>query len=113
MKNPKSKRHSDKFSKKIDQYLIFRDGRTSLRRFRAGDVYLFHRYDRRCPSRKSLWGIFDKQIDTSIYLESSSKDLRKFELWHKLSADYKFCRLATRAELRDFMFALALYEKNS
>lgn len=112
MKNLKPRRPSATNRDNGRHYSIFKDCRISVCRFHSGEVYLFNRYDRRCPSKSSLWGIFDKQINADIYLESSSGDLRKFELWHKLSADYKYCRLATRAEVRDFMYDLAWYEKN-
>ena len=80
-------------------------------RFRFGEVYLFHRTDSHCPSRSSLWGMFDKRIGDDIYLESSSNNkLRRFELWHKLPQGYDYCRLATREELSNFMFALAWFE---
>ena len=47
-------------------------------KFRIGDVYLFHATDPGCESGTSLWGI----------------------------AEYLFCRLSTREELRDFSFNL-------
>lgn len=95
------KRHSCQLSRTIVSFTLFR----------FGEVYIFHRSDENCPVRGSLWAVFDKCIGSDIYLESSSEDLRMFELWHKLPDDYKYCRLATRAELRDFMFALAWYER--
>lgn len=78
--------------------------------FRIGEVYLFHCNNRRCPSKSSLWAIFDKRIGNDIYVESSSNDLRRFRLWHRLPDDYVYCRLATRQELGNFMFALAWFE---
>jgi len=86
---------------------------TPFSTFHLGEVYLFHRTDHYCPPKSSLWALLDKQNETGIYLESSSYDLRKFELWHKLPDDYEYCRLATRAELRDFSFALAWFECNT
>lgn len=69
--------------------------------FLMGEVYLFHRSNVRCPRKSSLWGMFDKRVGTDVYLESSSEGaLCDFVLWHKLPDDYRFCRLATREELR-------------
>ena len=50
-------------------------------KFRIGDVYLFHTTD-------------------------PSADLRKYNYWTFLPAEYQFCRLSTREELRDFSFNL-------
>ena len=43
--------------------------------FRAGEVYLFHCSDSRCPGSSSLWGQYDKQYLGRLYLESSSHNL--------------------------------------
>ena len=67
-------------------------------KFRIGDVYLFHATDPGCESGTSLWGIVnDRDTDGRICLETSSADL---------TAEYLFCRLSTREELRDFSFNL-------
>lgn len=50
--------------------------------FRAGEVYLFHRSDSRCPGSSSLWGQYDKHYRGRLYLESSSHNLRTFRHWH-------------------------------
>jgi len=76
----------------------------------SGTLYLFHRSDRRCPAATSLFGIIDKTSNGIIYLESSSRDLRRFRLWHRLPNHYRYHRLASRSELRDYMFSLAYYE---
>lgn len=73
--------------------------------FTVGEVYLFHSTDSCCPADGSLWGIFDKKIGTEIYLESSSFDLFGFRYWHRLPRKYRYCRLSTRAELRDYAVA--------
>ncbi len=79
-------------------------------RFRVGDVYLFHRSDIHCPSTSSLWGQYDKQESGRVYLESSSRDLRTFRKWHALPWEYRYCRRASRSELRDYAFALCWSE---
>lgn len=74
--------------------------------FIFGELYLFYPTKKYCPSRGSLWGIYDKTEDGIIYLESSSLDIVHFKLWHRLSAGYRYSRKATRRELRDYMYNL-------
>lgn len=76
----------------------------------SGTLYLFHRSDRRCPAADSLFGLIDKTSMGIIYLESSSRDLRRFRFWHRLPKHYRYHRLASRSELRDYIFNLAYYE---
>ncbi len=79
-------------------------------RFRTGEVYLFHPSLPHCPTKSSLWGVFDRTSSGVIPLESSSRDLQSFRLWHPLPAQYRYCRLATRTELREYVAALMWYE---
>ena len=72
--------------------------------FRIGDLYLFHTSNPNCPPATRLWGFYDKRINGVIYLEHSSHNLLHFRLWHPLSKAYRYYRLATRSELRDYMF---------
>lgn len=83
---------------------------TSKTFFQAGELYLFHRSNIRCPSRNSLWGQYDKHEQDRLYLESSSLDLRTFRKWHVLPSEYRYCRKANRSELRDYFFALSWSE---
>ncbi len=76
--------------------------------FRIGELYLFHTNHPLCPSATSLWGFYDKAQDGSIILEHSTQDLHHFRLRHYLSKRYRYCRLATRAELRDYMYNLGV-----
>ena len=78
--------------------------------FRAGEVYLFHRSDSRCPGSSSLWGQYDKQYRGRLYLESSSHNLRTFRHWHILPEEYRYCRRASRHELRDYISGLIYNE---
>ena len=69
-------------------------------KFRIGDVYLFHATDPGCDSRTSLWGIVgDRDAEDRICLETSSANLRKYDYWTVLPAEYQFCRLSTRCLL--------------
>lgn len=70
--------------------------------FTMGELYLFHPSDPTCPANGSLWGVFDKRSDALLYLESSSTDLIHFSRWHRLPDGFRYCRRATRSELRDY-----------
>ncbi len=78
--------------------------------FIPGEVYLFHRTDPECPADGSLYGIIDKETSDAIHLESSSSDLQTFRHWYRLAEDYRYCRMASRSELRDYIFNLACDE---
>ena len=53
---------------------------------------------------------FDKTEDGTIFLESSSSDLKYFRIWHPLPVGYPHARLASRDELRDYTMNFARYE---
>ncbi|MBR4028044.1 MAG: hypothetical protein IKJ08_00475 [Alistipes sp.] len=76
----------------------------------AGELYLFLSGSGCCPSSESLWGIYDRTEDGVIYLESSTLDMRLFDIWHPLPEGYFYSRLATRSELRDYMYNLGCCE---
>ena len=78
--------------------------------FIPGEVYLFHCTDPECPTDGSLYGIIDKETSDAIHLESSSSDLQTFRHWYRLAEDYRYCRMASRSELRDYIFNLACDE---
>lgn len=75
-----------------------------------GELYLFHQLDKSCPNDCSLWGFYDKTENGVITLEHCTNDLTHFHSWYKLPKEYIFCRLATRSELRDYMFNLGYAE---
>lgn len=80
--------------------------------FEAGELYLFHPTDATCPADSSLWGCVLERTRSQITLETSSDaDLCDFVLNGLLPGDYRYCRLSTRDELRDYAFALALCER--
>ena len=92
---------------------IFEIGTAPSGGFIRGELYLYHRSDRRCPSESSLWGVFDRTADDSIRLESCSRNLSDFRFWLRLPAGYRYARRATRTELRDYTAGLAYYECSS
>lgn len=79
-------------------------------RYLCGDLYLFHPYNKHCPSKNSLWGIYDRTENGKIYLESSTLDNKIFRIWHPLPSKYCYSRRATRAELRDYMYNMGYYD---
>ncbi len=99
MKNSKSKSQTNGT---VKQFTL----KPQSKNFVIGDLYLFHPMKKHCPSRSSLWGIYDKTEDGIIYLESSSLDLQCFSIWHRLPDGYRYSRRATRRELRDYMYNL-------
>ena len=78
--------------------------------FRIGDLYLFHPNNPRCPAKTSLWGFYDKTTNGVIYSEHSTEDLRHFRSWHRLPQCYRYYRLATCDELRDYMYNLGVWD---
>ena len=52
---------------------------------------------------ESLWGLYDRHDGNSIFLESWSTDQKHFSKGRHLPEQYRFCRLSTRSELRDYM----------
>lgn len=96
--NPKTKLHTRKSHRQA---------------FVIGDLYLFHPTKKYCPSRSSLWGIYDKTEDGIIYLESSTLDLQHFSIWQSLPPKYRYSRRATRRELRDYMYNMGYYDSQS
>lgn len=67
------------------------------------EVYLFHPSDPRCPAATSLWGQFDRRTDRGIVLETATTDLVHFRLRLLLPTEYRYCRLSSRTELRDYV----------
>jgi hypothetical protein len=79
-------------------------------KFQIGELYLFHPENKRCPPQTSLWGIYDKTENGVIHLELHSFDLKHFRSRFSLPKHYLFHRLATRSELRDFMYNLGYFD---
>lgn len=78
--------------------------------FEVGELYLFSDGESHAEGEGVLWGVFDTIERGCVMLESSSRDGYNFALWRSLPEEYRFCRLATRNELRDYFFNLALHE---
>ncbi|MDE6779080.1 MAG: hypothetical protein K2J51_06415 [Alistipes sp.] len=80
---------------------------------KVGELYLFHSKDPQCPASSSLWGIYDKYEYGRLYLESSSRNQRSFRKWHALPKHYRYCRLSSRSELRDYIWNLSYSESRA
>lgn len=87
-----------------------RNGHPASFDFEVGDVYLFHATDPACPAKGSLWGVFDRRNGDTVYLESSTVDFRHLCTRHRLPRRYRYCRLSSPAELRDYMSMLVRFD---
>ena len=74
-------------------------------RFECGELYLFALTPDERPER-CLWGVFDRKESGSILLEQMTRSLRWFVLGVPLPSAYRYARLASREELRDYFFML-------
>lgn len=110
MKNPESAKHGLLSSRRSMPSVPAPIHRAAAYRFEYGELYLFHRHSACCPACGSLWGIFDKRVNGRIYLETSSPNLRDFRKWHLLPQGYRYCRRASRRELRDYIASLVYSE---
>jgi hypothetical protein len=81
--------------------------------FCIGELYLFHSTNPLCPSDTALWGVYDKTDGEQIFLEHCSLDLKTFSLGCALPDEYDYCRLASRSELRDYMYSFGYWEGSS
>lgn len=79
----------------------------------AGELYLFSVLNEQSGKANNLLGIFSNMVDGTIYLESSTHDYCNFNLWHPLPTEYCNFRIATRTELRDYMYSLGVWETNT
>lgn len=79
-------------------------------KFKNDEVYLFHTDDPNCPGNSSLWALINEFDGYSLRIESYTTNLRTFTLWRPLPAIYRYCRLASRRELREFISNYAYYE---
>lgn len=76
--------------------------------FTAGELYAFARAEEHYEGAL-LWGIFEGRDEQgAIRLESASCDYLNFRLHDRLPGEYRFARLASRNELRDYAFNMGL-----
>lgn len=78
----------------------------------AGELYLFSAIGEQSHKLNNLLGVFCDVVDDTIYLESTTRDYCNYSLWHPLPEGYSYFRIATRSELRDYMYGLGRWELN-
>lgn len=78
----------------------------------AGELYLFSAIGEQLRKQNKLLGVLSDVVDGTIYLESSTHDYCNYRLWHPLPEGYSYFRIATRSELRDYMYGLGRWELN-
>lgn len=75
--------------------------------WQVGELYLFAHHTE--PHRQ-LWAILADVERDGVVAESATEDFRSFDRWVRLAPVWRYRRMATRDELRDYSYALALYE---
>ncbi len=75
--------------------------------WQVGELYLFAHHAE--PNRQ-LWAVFSEWEQGCVVAESATEDFRSFNHWVRLAPVWCYRRMATRAELRDYSYALAVYE---
>ena len=75
--------------------------------WQAGELYLFAHHTE--PHRQ-LWAILADVERDGVVAESATEDFRSFDRWVRLAPVWHYRRMATRDELRDYSYALAVYE---
>ena len=77
-----------------------------------GELYLFHPTKPLGPEGESLWGIVGEIEEQCIVLESCTINQRDFGFNQPLSPHFSYARRASRTELRDYAYNLALGDLN-
>lgn len=67
-------------------------------------LYIFSKYNLPQFRAGVLWGVVDCVRNGEILLASYSFDLLEFGFDSPLPADYRFCRMATSFEIRDYFY---------
>ncbi len=79
-------------------------------RWEAGELYLFHPSDARCPAEESVWAFSVNTTESHFRCESMTFDLVQFLYWQQMPLSTLYYRKANRAELRDYIYNLAQSE---
>lgn len=79
-------------------------------RFQGGDVYLFSPASRPTDASSCLWGVVDGYLAGRLHMEILSYGFSEYRLDCLLPEGFRFARLATRDELRDFVYNVAFRE---
>ena len=81
--------------------------------FETGELYLFSTSEYNSSEEECLWGVFDKTEPAKVCLETSSRNMVTFKKFVNLPPEYRYCRLASRDELRDYTYNQGCYESRS
>lgn len=79
-------------------------------RFRTAEVYLFSPVRRPVDPCSCLWGVVDCMTQGQIRMEILSYGFSEYLLNCTLPEGFRFARMATRDELRDFVYNIAFRE---
>ena len=76
----------------------------------TGELYLFTPIGDNDRESQKMWAIFAESTAGGVWLETATNDFKHFSHWSRLPEGWRCGRLATRDELRDYAFALAIFE---
>ncbi|MBQ1205263.1 MAG: hypothetical protein IIX66_05165 [Alistipes sp.] len=76
----------------------------------TGELYLFTPIGDNDRESQKMWAIFAEYVDGGVWLETATNDFKHFRHWSCLPEGWRCYRRATRDELRDYAYSLAIFE---
>ena len=76
----------------------------------TGELYLFTPTTDSDRESLMMWAIFAEYADEGVWLETATNDFKHFSHWSCLPEGWRCYRRATRDELRDYAYSLAIFE---
>ena len=76
----------------------------------TGELYLFTPIGDNDRESQKMWAIFAEYADGGVWLETATNDFKHFSHWSRLPEGWRCYRRATRDELRDYAYSLAIFE---
>ena len=76
----------------------------------TGELYLFTPIGDNDRESQKMWAIFAEYADGGVWLETATNDFKHFSHWSCLPEGWRCYRRATRDELRDYAYSLAIFE---
>ena len=80
------------------------------RELQTGELYLFTPIGDNDRESQKMWAIFAEYVDGGVWLETATNDFKHFRHWSCLPEGWRCYRRATRDELRDYAYSLAIFE---
>lgn len=80
------------------------------RELQTGELYLFTPIGDNDRESQKMWAIFAESAACGVWLETATTDFKNFRHWSCLPEGWCCCRRATRDELRDYAYSLAIFE---